>query len=128
VAPESDPPARRGTPLSEADTERFAEILSRHVATDSLTVDELEQRLEVLYNCTTREQAARVIADLPPIAAEPEPGPARRRWRRGHGESRTAGVGWLSTDERFRDPGTDRIMRVWVDPADGSRHYVPDSD
>jgi len=25
----------------------------------------------------------------------------------------------------FKDPGTDRMMRVWVDRA-GDRHYVPD--
>ena len=38
------------------------------------------------------------------------------------------GAGWLATRERFRDPGTQRIMRVWVDPASGERHYVPDDD
>jgi len=27
--------------------------------------------------------------------------------------------------QRFRDPRTKRVMRVWVD-ADGGRHYVPD--
>jgi hypothetical protein len=127
VAAEPDPPVeRRGTPLTDADRDRFAEILSRHVATDSLTVTELEQRLERLYQSTTREQAARVIGDLPPLPAATEPG--RRRWRRGgHGESGEPSAGWLATDERFRDPWTSRIMRVWVDPADGSRHYVPDS-
>jgi hypothetical protein len=123
VASEPDPPVeRRGTPLTDADRDRFAEVLSRHVATDSLTVAELEQRLEGLYGCTTREQAAKLVADLPPLPGAPE----RRRWRRGHGESGKPGAAWLATDERFRDPGTNRIMRVWVDPADGSRHYVPD--
>jgi hypothetical protein len=28
--------------------------------------------------------------------------------------------------ERFRDPSSGAIMRVRVDPADDSRHYVPD--
>ena len=27
---------------------------------------------------------------------------------------------------RFRDPSSGVIMRVWVDPGDDSRHYVPD--
>jgi len=36
------------------------------------------------------------------------------------------GAGWVPTPERFRDPSTRAIMRVWVDPADLSRHYVPD--
>ncbi len=39
---------------------------------------------------------------------------------------RDLGVGWLPTQERFRDPTTGKIMRVWVDPADQSRHYVPE--
>jgi hypothetical protein len=44
-----------------------------------------------------------------------------------HGESSTTQSGWQRTDEVFRDPSTQRIMRVWVDPADGARHYVEDT-
>ena len=43
-------------------------------------------------------------------------------WR--HGESAVPAESWERTDEVFRDPSTGRIMRVWHDPADGSRHYV----
>jgi hypothetical protein len=54
---------------------------------------------------------------------------SRRAWlrRRGHGEAEQAQPGWRPTPERFRDPTTDRIMRVWIDPADGARHYVAES-
>ena len=45
---------------------------------------------------------------------------------RRHGESQVPGAGWVPTEESFRDPSTGRIMRVWIDPADGSRHYVPE--
>jgi hypothetical protein len=45
---------------------------------------------------------------------------------RRHGESDAPAPHWRRTDEVFRDPGTDRIMRVWIDPGDGSRHYVPE--
>jgi len=44
---------------------------------------------------------------------------------RRHGESDDPAAGWTPTDELFKDPGTDRMMRVWVDRA-GDRHYVPD--
>ena len=44
---------------------------------------------------------------------------------RRHGESSGPQAGWQPTDEVFRDPGTDRMMRVWVD-ASGARHYVPE--
>jgi hypothetical protein len=45
---------------------------------------------------------------------------------RRHGESQVAQPGWVPTEESFRDPSTGRIMRVWIDPVDGSRHYVPE--
>jgi hypothetical protein len=45
---------------------------------------------------------------------------------RRHGESSTPSEDWHRTDEVFRDPTTKRLMRVWVDPQTGSRHYVPE--
>jgi hypothetical protein len=33
---------------------------------------------------------------------------------------------WERTDEVIEDPFTRRTIRVWIDPVDGSRHYVPD--
>ena len=45
---------------------------------------------------------------------------------RRHGESDAPQPGWTPTDEVFRDPGTDRMMRVWVDRG-GERHYVEDA-
>ena len=42
---------------------------------------------------------------------------------RRHGESDRPNPTWKPTDEVFRDPGTDRLMRVWVDQA-GERHYI----
>ena len=46
---------------------------------------------------------------------------------RRHGESQTPADGWRRTDEVFVDPSTNRRMRVWVDPVDGSRHYIAES-
>jgi len=42
-----------------------------------------------------------------------------------HGEAATAHPDWAVTEERFRDPSTGRLMRVWLD-RDGARHYVPE--
>jgi hypothetical protein len=44
---------------------------------------------------------------------------------RRHGESTRAKPGWQRTDEVFKDPASDRTMRVWVDER-GERHYVPE--
>ena len=46
---------------------------------------------------------------------------------RRHGESATPAGDWTRTDEVFVDPTTGRRMRVWLDPNDGTRHYVPDA-
>jgi hypothetical protein len=43
-----------------------------------------------------------------------------------HGEASVPAGDWRSTDEVFVDPSTGRRMRVWLDPRDGSRHYVPE--
>lgn len=42
---------------------------------------------------------------------------------RRHGEADTPQAGWTPTNEVFKDPGTNRTMRVWVDVT-GERHYV----
>jgi len=44
---------------------------------------------------------------------------------RRHGEAERPEPGWVPTDEVFRDPGTERLMRVWADAA-GRRHYLPE--
>jgi hypothetical protein len=44
---------------------------------------------------------------------------------RRHGESDRPQPGWQATSEVFKDPSTDRVMRVWTDQA-GERHYVPE--
>jgi hypothetical protein len=35
-------------------------------------------------------------------------------------------VGFRRTDERFLDPSTGVLMRVWFDPATGERRYLPE--
>jgi Domain of unknown function (DUF1707) len=109
--------------LSEADRELLYEQLSRHAAEGRLEVDELERRVEVVAAATTREEAAAALADLPPLADTSAARGASRG--RGHGHADEAAPDWQPTSERFRDPRTNRIMRVWVDSA-GGRHYVPE--
>jgi len=45
---------------------------------------------------------------------------------RRHAESEVPAEDWRRTDEIFVDPTTNRRMRVWVDPVDEARHYIPD--
>jgi hypothetical protein len=116
--------------LGDGDRERLFELLGRHAAAGSIGLEELERRVAVVDAAQTREQAAEAFADLPPIepAREGPPLTGQRwpRWGKGHAEADEPAPEWRPTNERFRDPKSNRIMRVWVDPA-GGRHYVGES-
>ena len=45
-----------------------------------------------------------------------------------HGHADVPAAHWRRTDEVFRDPASGRPTRVWVDPTDQSRHYVPEGE
>ncbi len=60
---------------------------------------------------------------------QPLEGRTRRTgWHRRHGEADLAQPGWMPTLERSGDPGTNRVMRVWIDPVRGSRNCVPEGE
>jgi DUF1707 SHOCT-like domain len=108
--------------LSDADRELLYEMLGRHAAEGRLDTAELERRVEIVAGADTREAAAEAMAGLPPLATR-QAAAARPRWGRGHGEAEKPEPDWQPTSERFRDPRTRNVLRVWVDPA-GDRHYV----
>jgi hypothetical protein len=111
--------------LSDADRDALATALGRHFAEGRLGADELDRRLELALGAEDAAAGERALAGLPALAPV-TPGGRRRRWGRRHGEADVAASGWAPTAERFIDPSTGRVMRVWRDPADGARHYVPE--
>jgi hypothetical protein len=122
-------PASARQRLGDADRDRVAEALGRHFVDGRLDADGLGERVETLYAAEFLDEADALLADLPPLPAAAAPAPRpRRRWFAGrHGEADTAQPGWRPTPERFLDPTTDRVMRVWIDPADAKRHYVAET-
>jgi hypothetical protein len=110
--------------LSDADRELLYEALKRHHAEGRMDLAELERRVAIVAEAETREAAADAMAGLAPIAP-PAPETRRPRWGGGHGEAEKPQPDWQPTSERFRDPRTRAVLRVWVDPA-GARHYVAD--
>jgi hypothetical protein len=122
--------------LSEAGRERLLSLLREHYARGQLGLDEMSQRVGVVLAAAYSDEAAAAVTDLPLLggsgAAGPTgPAPASRGrpgQRRRHAQRAEPDAGWVPTPERFRDPSTRAIMRVWVDPADLSRHYVPEPD
>jgi hypothetical protein len=107
--------------LGDADRELFYETLKRHAAEGRLDMTELERRVAIVAEAQTREQAAEAMTGLPPLVRAPDE--RRPRRGRGHGEAEKPEPDWQPTNERFRDPRTRNVVRVWVDP-DGARHYV----
>ena len=95
-----------------------AALLGRHFAEDRLDADELDRRLDLAF-----AGSSDALAGLPPLA--------RTRHRSGAGAAATASPARpIRAGCRPRSASstrsTQRVMRVWVDPADHSRHYVPE--
>ena len=113
-----------------ARTAAAAAPASPEPARSRLTLEELRRRAGIVLAASYQDEADQAFAGLPAPASGPPvtARPPRRSVlsRRGHAESARPSAGWVETAERFRDPSSGLVMRVWVDPADGSRHYVPD--
>jgi hypothetical protein len=133
--PAAMPPPGPRSLVGEADRERLLGVLREHYARGELDLDEMSRRVGIVLASTYADEAAAAVTDLPLLGnvapGEPPPAPASRGrlgQRRRHAQRAEPGAGWVPTPERFRDPSTRAIMRVWVDPADLSRHYVPEPD
>ena len=133
---------------ADADRERLIALLREHYAVGLFGLDELDRRVGLVLSAQYLDEAAAAVADLPgmPVPGPATPGiaapgsaapggaapggaaPRRGRQRRGHAHADRPAAGWIPTDERFRDPTSRTVMRVWVDPADQSRHYVPEPE
>ena len=115
--------------LGDADRDRLVAVLREHYAAGRMELGEFDRRAGIVLAASYADEAATALDGLPPMAAPgPAAAPARSRSRKRHGQVSEPQPGWVPTAERFRDPSSNTIMRVWTDPADGSRHYVPDSD
>lgn len=120
-------PAGPRSRVGDADRERLVALLREHYAHGRLSLDELQRRVGIVLAAEYADEAASAVEDLPPLDVVGRP--ARKKASRGrHAQAATPGAGWVPTSELFRDPSTGRITRVWIDPADHSRHYVPEPD
>ncbi len=113
------------SPVGEAGRERLIGLLREHYAQGRLDDEKLSRRVGIVLAAEFADEAAAAVADLPSLVPA---GPTGRARRRGHAQAPRPGPAWVPTSERFRDPTTNVVMRVWIDPADQSRHYVPESN
>ena len=111
--------------LGEADRELLYEALKRHHAEGRIDLAELERRVAIVAEAQTREAGrrshGRAAAALRAGARRPRS--AGRAGGAVTARPRSPQPDWQPTSERFRDPRTRAVMRVWVDGA-GARHYV----
>ena len=108
-------------PVGEQEQEQLLDALRRHLAAGRLDLEQFDARAARLFGAQTRAGARAALDGLPLLEAPPAPG---RRARRRRGEGAPVQQHWVATDEVFRDPTSGRVMRVWVDPTDGTRHYA----
>jgi hypothetical protein len=107
-------------PVSEPEQAELVQALHRHLADGRLDIEQFDVRVACVYGARTRAQARRALDDLPLLGVPS----TDRRSRRRHGESSQVQPHWVATEELFRDPATGRVMRVWIDPTNGARHYA----
>ncbi len=119
--------------LTEAGRERLLSLLREHYAQGHLDLAEMSRRVGVVLAAAYSDEAAAAVTDLAGLdGAAPgsppagQPGRGRIGQRRRHAQRTQPDAAWVPTPERFRDPSTRAIVRVWIDPADLSRHYVPE--
>jgi hypothetical protein len=107
--------------LTDEEREAVVGVLQRHFVDDRLSLEEYTERVGDVWEAGDRAALDAVLADLPHL---PPQAPSSTNGGRRHGEGAVPSVTWRPTRERFRDPTTSRVMRVWVDVVDGTRHYV----
>ena len=105
--------------IGDPEREHAVLQLRRHLLDGRLEMEEFAERVGAAYEAKTQADLDKAMTGLPALPIEVEQSKNRR-----HGEVDLPAIGWHPTSERFRDPSTGRIMRVWVDRGDASRHYV----
>ena len=92
--------------IGDSDRDQIAEVLSEHAAEGRLTMDELDQRIGVLYGADTRAQAAAVVADLPALVSSE----VSDQFTFGHERARVVPElpAWLSS-QRLAGPGIAQV-------------------
>jgi len=109
--------------VSEADRERLLGLLREHYAQGQLDLDEMSRRVGIVLALAYSDEAAAAATDLQLLgrtgSGEPPTRASRGRLgqRRRHAQQAEPGAEWVPTPERFRDPSTHAIVRVWIYPA-----------
>jgi hypothetical protein len=137
-----------GIRASDAEREQVVQRLSEQASLGRLTLAELEERIGLAYDATTRAELTKLTADLPDVAARTtvssEPGLSRRkptrwvvsmmggvekkgRWRIGDQLMTLTVMGGNDIDLRHAEIDSDDVTIIAVAVMGGMSIYVPDT-
>jgi hypothetical protein len=137
-----------GIRASDAEREQVVQRLSEQASLGRLTLAELEERIGLAYDATTRAELTKLTADLPDVASRStvssEPGPRRRkptrwvvsmmggvekkgRWRIGDQLMTVTVMGGNDIDLRHAEIDSDDVTIIAVALMGGMSIYVPDT-
>ncbi len=101
--------------ISDSDRDLIASVLSEHAAEGRLTIEELDERLGIVYAALTRREVRGVMAGLPALA----PPEVHRRRHLGHERGEAVVLPeWLRADETTRGRPPSRRATPAVSPPD----------
>jgi hypothetical protein len=137
-----------GIRASDSEREQVVQRLSEQASLGRLTLAELEERIGLAYDATTRAELTKLTADLPDVASRStvssEPGARRRkptrwvvsmmggvekkgRWRIGDQLMTLTIMGGNDIDLRHAEIDSDDVTIVAVAVMGGMSIYVPDT-
>jgi hypothetical protein len=137
-----------GIRASDSEREQVVQRLSEQASLGRLTLAELEERIGLAYDATTRAELTKLTADLPDVAAHStvtsEPGMSRRkptrwvvsmmggaekkgRWRIGDQLMTLTVMGGNDIDLRHAEIDSDDVTIIAVAVMGGMDIYVPDT-
>ncbi|SEF13909.1 DUF1707 SHOCT-like domain-containing protein [Jiangella alba] len=149
-----EPHVLPGVRASDDEREQVVQALSEHATTGRLTLAELEERIGLAYRSVTRDDLARLTADLPGsggLAPASSPGPVvrsdsgqrrsatkwivafmggtekRGRWRAAERINAVAVMGGHDIDLRHAELDSDDTTIVAITVMGGMDVYVPDT-
>ncbi len=140
--PRPQPSIAPGIRASDAERDQVVQRLSDQASIGRLTLAELEERIGLAYDATTRAELTKLTADLPETYAQPERsrrqptrwvlsmmGGAEKkgRWRIGNRLTTVTVMGGNDLDLRHAEIDADDVTIVAVAVMGGMDIYVPDT-
>jgi hypothetical protein len=109
--------------IGDSDRDRIASVLSQHTAEGRLTIEELDERLGVVYAALTRGEVRGVMVGLPAL----DPPDAHRHRHLSHERDEAAVVlpEWLRADQTTSGLSAPRGGTPAISPPDADRAVRP---